>query len=272
MKTRLERHFSELSSAFRKDFRRLSRNGSKKAIHALRVTIKRLRTFLLLLEHLAPEKIDFKKSYRRMSKLFSEAGRVRNLHVQAALLNKFDAGDAGIDGIKHKLKTKARKRMARFKKVLRKFDERKALLRIKAKLRLVAAAFDERTLNRRVRSFAKENIMNSIARAEENSIHDARRKLKEAHYALEIIRHDHAAARMLRAIDRVEKNAGKWQDCMITLHILDKAAKKQNSSFPAHIHKELTKEITAIELQIKSQFRRLAKLMADTHGGAAKPA
>ena len=221
---------------------------------------------LLFIEYVSPKKINFKKSYRKFRKLFSAAGEVRNLQVQADLLKKFTRQEDGMSENIRRLRIKIHSQRKHFKKELEKFDHIKSLGKIKAQVQLVSSSLGELSLKKSLFEFAAGNIRKAIMLEGENSFHKARRNLKDARFVLEIIKDDAKARALLKAMDPIEKATGKWRDWSLTSKYLEKSEKRKKpvdfNLKSDRIQNEIGKEITTLELLIKSDFKQLEELLS----------
>lgn len=76
--------------SFESYFEACKTGGAVEDVHQLRVSIKRLRTILSLMEFAGQDSFRKKKHFRLLSNLFSVAGQLREIHVNQQLIQSYD--------------------------------------------------------------------------------------------------------------------------------------------------------------------------------------
>ena len=89
-KSKTIQHFEKHLSAFRKYLKKTQKNQGVEDIHELRVSIKKLRAILSLLEISSKGQITKKKHYDLFYNLFKSCGKVREAQVNLELVSKFE--------------------------------------------------------------------------------------------------------------------------------------------------------------------------------------
>jgi len=83
----LKNYFDELTNTFNIHHINLLQNVTKEDIHKLRTTLKRLKTFNILLDNL----LDLKKSFPvGLKSLFKTCGNIRDIQIQQGLLENYE--------------------------------------------------------------------------------------------------------------------------------------------------------------------------------------
>ena len=90
-KSRLIQHYKEKQASFQLYFKRTFERQEIEDIHQLRLTIKKLRASWSLMDLLSRGKINKKRYFTLFSKLFDEAGEVREAQVSLSMIQKSNA-------------------------------------------------------------------------------------------------------------------------------------------------------------------------------------
>jgi CHAD domain-containing protein len=82
-------YYRSLDKKFEKHFHASLKKDKAENIHALRVTIKKMKAFFHLINYL-DDRFHFEKTFHDFKKIFHEAGKVRDLHVQSVFLDTIE--------------------------------------------------------------------------------------------------------------------------------------------------------------------------------------
>ncbi len=258
----LRNHFDDLSGSFQKHVEKVNKRTSERSIHGLRVTIKRMRAFFFLMEFLDPKRVNSNKNYEKLKNLFREAGKIHDGQVQVALLKEFN----DTRGASEVSTLSSREHNNKLKTELRRVKSKKLIQKMKKSLEPVFARHDNNSLGESIFKFVNLNVRKSIRNAEEHSLHNARKKLKTAHYVLEIFKKKKPkAAAMLSTLDPIEEKIGRLQDLSNTTKAISKKRKGQKvNRKDSDLQSKVLKEMEQLEVQIQKDFGRLKTQLATT--------
>lgn len=201
-------------------------------VHELRLSIKKLRSFHKLAEHLflneADEHIHIK---HRVRKLYITAGQLRDTQVQSELLARFSE-QTGIQYPEFELWLKRRenKKILRFGKKPQQVVPQATAQSIHQKIgNLLAQADDETILNSADKVLSglylkARNIAES--RMNGHNLHRIRTITKQMRYILNIITHSYPDFKFLDlskdSLREIETAAGNWHDNLVRVELLQK--------------------------------------------------
>ena len=250
MKASVIHRFKKPLATFQDSFSNAQKKRSEKNVHALRVSIKRIHALLRFAAFISPNTVNAKKTYKKWKGLFTEAGKLRTLHIHIALLAESKMNGSITAEIKN-LERKAREQRGKVKKELQSFNSSKRLRQLKEIVRQVFA--HEEQLQAKTLAFAVMKFKQARECAHEKDFHGARKALKHAHYVLELFPSDKYASALLAAIDPIEKKAGRWQDIRSFLQLLDGEKQKKKIRFP---NKRFLQELKTLETGIQADIKK----------------
>ncbi|NOR51428.1 MAG: CHAD domain-containing protein [Gammaproteobacteria bacterium] len=94
---RLYRHYNEQIESFRQHFKSTIEWSEVEDIHQLRVATKKIRALLTLMEIASCGRFRKKKHLKLLSKLFTNAGVLREIQVNRSILDEIELHDGSID-------------------------------------------------------------------------------------------------------------------------------------------------------------------------------
>lgn len=248
MNIRLHRHLKQHLSAFEKNFEKAQEKSSKRNIHALRVSIKRLHALLHFAEFISPETVHAKKTYKKIKPLFTEAGKLRTLHTHLALLKEIKKQNDRVGSEIKKRKEKMYRQAADLEKELYRFPFKKKKAQLKTVFRHIRS-LDEKQLLKRAFAFIALKFRSALKFADKKDFHGARKELKQAHYVLELFPFHKSASALLVLIDPLEKKAGRWHDIRDILRCTDKTLRQV-------LEKHFMQELKSLAAQMTTDFRK----------------
>lgn len=235
----LNRYLYYQRKTFEKCYPRIQDVSDDDAIHDIRVSIKKIRTLLLLLDYIYPGEWDIKDRYRTFKKIFKRLGIIRDLQVQqklAAYLQQKNNQKA--EGYQAYLRD--HERIARFNvnNWLRMYsspdwrsleDDIHACYFRTGKKQIILKAneyIDQKIQQAKRLSFQKDRV----------SIHLIRRLLKEARYMMDmmgsVFRDKFYYKPLQNKIKPIENYLGEWHDRMVALDHIFQFEKSMHIYFP----------------------------------------
>ncbi|MDD5508631.1 MAG: CHAD domain-containing protein [Bacteroidales bacterium] len=239
----LNRYLFNQRKTFEKCFPKIQDATDDDAIHDIRVSIKKIRTLLLLLDYIYPGEWDIREHYRPFRKIFKRLGFIRDLQVQqklAAYLRQKCSGN--LQGYQEFLED----------------HEKATRFNVNTWIRIYSMP-DWHTLEEDIRDCyfrtgkkmiirkANDYIEQKINQAKKIShqkdrvtIHLIRRLLKEARYMMDMIGSvfkDRTDYKLIQnKIRPIENYLGEWHDRMVALDYIFQYEKSMHTYFP---HKKI---------------------------------
>ena len=126
----LYKHYKQQLVLFRKHFDNTHERCEMEDIHQLRVSIKKIRTNLTLMSIASEGEFNNKYHFKLLSKLFKNAGKLREIQVNQAILDKLDLEEQHIDELyqsaihcyRNHLTQQSQKSIQRLKETLNNFN------------------------------------------------------------------------------------------------------------------------------------------------------
>jgi CHAD domain-containing protein len=130
---RLYQHYRKQLALFREHFDNTNERLEVEDIHQLRVSIKKIRTNLTLMNIASEGKFKNKSHFKLLSKLFKNAGKLREIQVNQAILDKLNLEEqhsnelhqSAIHYYRNNLKQQSQKSIHQLKKTLNNFNFQK---------------------------------------------------------------------------------------------------------------------------------------------------
>ena len=253
---KFEKYFKERIDTVNSLIKKGENKYSPSDFHTLRVEIKKVKAFLVLLED-CNKKFDHRTFSKPFNHIFKAAGKVRELQVERSILKKYYTGSV-FNGYLVDLKKTEQKAKADF------FSVRKAQPEIKVRNEILQGIkkLDERKL-----AIYFKNGENKIYKLLElkkikpKTAHEARRQLKVLFYNEKSINSSKRNA-SLKKQEAFQQLLGKWHDYqVIQKHIkIESQSEKWNKYQKEELkklkkrladkHKTLFKKIKAVRLAI----------------------
>lgn len=229
----LLKYFEIQEGEFEKNFPIVKTKQEETANHDLRVSLKKLKCYFNLIEFINPEKINSRKQFSELLKLFKKIGLIRDVQVQQQVVGLYkDEQDVNYRLFSESLEKSEKKRKKAFCEWMEKYKNR-GLKKQSKKIRKICKKFSDAEIRDKVFDFLEqsmESICRSSGLCSEKEIHRLRRKLKEAFYTLEILSLFQPGIVMIEtlmiSIRDLEKMLGEWHDRIITLEALQNFCSK----------------------------------------------
>ena len=248
------RHLKKLWKKMQHHFKEFTRSEAPEELHQFRVQVKKIRSFLTLLETNDKNK-QLLETFKPVKKVFKSAGIARDafLHQQEAKEHKVNLPEfyKEQDNIQKK---EMRKLVSKRKKYLKKMKQVKREL----KLHLHSVTDNE------IRTFFTtqlHNTHNLLSRHDFNEqLHEGRRMLKHLMYN-ESVAHDEIGKDLninFAYINELQEVLGKWHDNKLTLTFFSKKklSNKDTDSMKAknsELQKAITEKAQGFKQKIKAE-------------------
>ncbi|MBP6978240.1 MAG: CHAD domain-containing protein [Bacteroidales bacterium] len=238
----LNRYLYHQRKTFEKCYPRIQDVTDDEAIHDIRVSIKKTRTLLLLLDYMYPDEWDIRTLYRPYRKIFKRLGLIRDLQVQHKLAAYLKLKTA-VDIVGYQSFLKQQEKTIRF--------DVNAWLRHSSlpNWRSLEADLHScyfRTGKKMIILKANEYIACRIQKAKKltaqkdrTTIHLIRRLLKEARYMIDMmssVLKDKTEYKELQTqIKPIENYLGEWHDRTVALDYIFQYEQFMHTYFPGKI-------------------------------------
>ncbi|HEX2787673.1 MAG TPA: CHAD domain-containing protein [Ignavibacteria bacterium] len=189
-------------------------------LHKLRVEIKKLEALFMLLKECSWNNYDdkrFRKKFMSVKKIFKNAGRIRNAHINLQLLDKFKTENSDF---KDKQKTILQEQSSKFCNDMI-FYADKISKNHKSLMKLLYDAESKKILDLYKKQLKKINkIFKSYKKPAE--LHKSRKNIKQLLYVYSILNKPFIKKIKLNAkyFDNLQEIIGKWHDTEITIDLL----------------------------------------------------
>ena len=269
---RLEAGFDRRASEFAAAARRVRTGADAEAIHDLRVATRRLVAALRVWRDLVPPRAR-RDAVGGLRKLRRRLGRARELEAHVALIearrpvrgaDERTAVDPLLERLRERL---ARRRRSAMKRV--------GPRRLKRLLRLIEAAgselsarlladprvtLDTPALERRVSVAAADALRNATAHLENDSLHEARIRVKKWRYTLECLAEavPHVRWRATRPLQRIQATLGDIRDGALLQEMLERRAAEAADERDRDELRAMIDRLDAERERDVRRFRRLA--------------
>lgn len=203
-----------LAGDFSRSVGKLKHEISPKSVHRLRTTIRRVES---LIDYVRPELgKKQRKILKELASLRRRAGRVRDLDVQAGLLDAIANGSTAADrrALKEFLSRKRERQAQRLATAVGNRSPR-LLARIKASLMAEEANAPDAAANpldQARAGLAKLAIKLQASELKPKRLHEVRIKLKRIRYLAEVAEESADQARFLEQMKSVQDSIGEWHD------------------------------------------------------------
>ncbi len=206
---------------FQDKFQRAKTDKEEEAIHALRVSLKKIRAFFRLMEHLNPE-FPQKENFKPFRKVFKEAGALRDIQVQIHLMSAFDKqSDRKFKSYLSDLETLAKIRFG--KRVVLDLRE---LSGVNPEIESFMGGGENDGLADRVIGFVVDRIEATTSQFHNGTgvdrMHRSRILLKDVYFVLQMLSHLKVKPKpfniLLNKVDQLQSTFGIWHDWEVALH------------------------------------------------------
>lgn len=220
MTDKLKTYYEEHKGVFETNFGLVVENFDVEAIHKMRTSTKRLRSFFLLLEYLTDGKLKAKKQLKKIRALFKFSGRIREIQIEQLLVAGFEAvlNESYTEYLEY-LRIREHREIARFLKHLPPAAKRENILN-DALVISVLNELEKQDKKKLAAAFiaTKENAIRGLAAkpASNSRIHSCRTHLKQLYYLFEILTELTGTTGIMGMtnlrIREIEQYFGDWHD------------------------------------------------------------
>ena len=233
---RLYQHYRQQLALFREHFDNTHKRLEMEDIHQLRVSIKKIRTNLTLMNIVSEGKFKTKSHFSLLAKLFKNAGNLRETQVNQAILDKLDLEQLHIDELRQSaihyyrnhLTQKNQKSIQQLRETLNNFNFKK-LKKSNHKLKKHIAQIGDEIVIENSKLFIKKQInkINTlrIQVDDDRQLHKIRKHLKSItainHLNVEMFPNDLLQQKIERSKE-LETLIGDWHDLMILIASMEK--------------------------------------------------
>ena len=202
--TRFEDYHNELIKTFNECHSNLLKQTTEQDIHKLRTTLKKLKTFNILLDGLLFRQKDFPIE---LTNLFKLSGEIRDIQIQQNILEEYD------DGYKVYLLYMYEDRLNKFR-IKENFNDELQYLIDKLD-KVEDYHIDEQIImNIQTRiQMGYDDIRNMIKNISPENLHEIRIKLKRIYYTLLMLND----LENTKNLDQMQETIGLWHDHDVTI-------------------------------------------------------
>lgn len=228
MKTKktLKSYFKKRTDAIERLLKKPDKQYTVEDYHKLRVEIKKMRALAVLLES-SVKNFKSKKILKPVNKIFSQAGKVRELQLEESMLRKYDT--------QHRLRIYPANLNVRELKEKKDFSgmrekTRGELKKIVGRIDPVIGKVNQRDINKYVARQKKEiSGMVKRGKLKTSQLHELRKGLKRFYYTLKSL-DIKDNSRAFKNGDMLQELMGKWHDMRVMNNHLLKAGDKHLST------------------------------------------
>ena len=258
MNNSIENRFHKLSHRYLSNCATIQKRVTKKSVHSLRVSAKRIKALLLFTESASDNNLEVRSEFKKLKKIFKKAGVVRNRHIQIELLKQYQ---------QKKILKILQKEDKTEKKELRKAisDSRpdQILPSIGEQIKR-ADRLDQKELFQHALPFTELLLEDALRKANTKEYHKARIRLKTMHHVLEIFQRQQKAKDIINMIEPLETELGDWHDRLILLELLIKMSAQKEDYSIARLTKKLKHLLSEEEKRLGVNFKLLTPLTQST--------
>jgi len=187
--------------------------------HQLRVEIKKMDALFEMINYCVKD-FKRKKTFKPLKEIFRQAGKVREIQVEEAMLKKYFLHDLLKDYRENIRQSRLEEQEKYFSLVNE--DQLKKLSKSFIKITPILAEINKKEVS----SFLKKGRKKALKllrkkELEVNQLHLLRTNLKQYHYNLNSVETD-TTGKLLSMKDVLPDLLGKWHDCQITIGNLEK--------------------------------------------------
>lgn len=207
--TRFQDYFSDLLKTFNECHCKLLQKTTEEDIHKLRTTLKKIKTFNILLDGMLFRQKDFPSS---LTNLFKCVGEIRDIQIQQNILQPYD------DSYKVYLLYMYEDRLKKFKI---KEDFTSEIQYLMNKLDKVEDYHIDEQIIMNIQTQIKmsyDSISDMIKNISPENLHEIRIKLKRIFYTLYLL----GELNEIEKLDMIQETIGLWHDYDVTIENIRK--------------------------------------------------
>ncbi|MDP1745854.1 MAG: CHAD domain-containing protein [Bacteroidota bacterium] len=224
-----------------------------KDFHQLRVEIKKLKAQFKLI-NFCSKKFEWKKYFQSFQSVFQQAGKVRELQVEAAALKKY-AIYKGLKTYIKNLRKAEQKEMFVFLLLINK-DLKSRLERSKKMVLSLIKTINKNDAKGYL-NIKRKQIGNLICgkRLRIKDAHELRKQIKELYYNIKSLNFP-KQIKLLKETEIFQNMLGKWHDCEVIKQHVNEAMKDKTEMEPSEI-KQLKKIKVKLSADCEILFKKI---------------
>lgn len=221
--------------------------------HKLRVEIKKLKAQFKLL-NFCSKKFEWKKHFHSFQSVFQQAGKVRELQVEAAALKKY-AKYKGLKTYIENLKKARQEEMFVFLLMINK--DLKSRLKKSKKIVLSIIETIHKKDAKKYLNEKRKQIGNLISgkQLKIKVAHELRKQIKELYYNIKSLNFP-KQIKLVKETEAFQNTLGKWHDCVVIRGHLNEAMKHKTEMGTSEI-KQLKKVIVKLSADCEILFKKI---------------
>jgi len=207
--TKFQNYFAEQKRIFTEYHSNLLIKTTEEDIHKLRTTLKRLKTFNILLDGLLFRQKDFPIE---LTNLFKMSGEIRDIQIQQKILEEYD------DGYKAYLLYLYEDRLKKFK-ISKSYQAE--LDYLTEKMNKVDEYHIDEQIIKNIQTYIElvyNDIRNMVENISPQNLHEIRIKLKRVYYTLLML----GELQDVEKLNKIQETIGLWHDCDVTIENIRK--------------------------------------------------
>jgi CHAD domain-containing protein len=227
-------------------------NYSVDTVHNLRLSIKRIRALLTLVDH--ADSLKQSKQVKQIDSLFLLSGQLRDIHVQISLLETYrDKVGTEVDHFEHIIKKGKKRVVKRLESSVLEVDFFDIVIfnqRLDCLIEQMDSSQHEKNCRLRVEMLYEQIIQQITKDPSEKTLHRIRIMLKELIYALSVFKKGKMStdfsADEIKNLNSLQQELGSWHDRVILLSRITKEKNKQNGILFQRVKSDISILQTAI--------------------------
>lgn len=202
-------YFTDLITTFNECHSRLLVNTTEQDIHKLRTTLKKLKTFNILLDGLLFRKKDFPIEFTNLFKL---SGEIRDIQIQQKILEEYE------EGYKAYLLFMYESKLSKFK-IKDNFEEE--IKYLSDKMNMVDDYHIDDQIVKNIQTYIElsyNDVRNMIKDISPENLHEIRIRTKRVYHTLLML----GETENVQKLDDIQETIGLWHDCDVTIENIKK--------------------------------------------------
>lgn len=255
----LTNYYKREIRVLKQSLNKASKGFNKKAIHQLRVSIKKLKAFYKLIETLYPHEFNTAKHLMPFHEAFENAGILRETQVNKELIKDYSVSQSSLKGYNSYLTMQEGKADKNLKKNISVIKTSKPGT-YRHEISKLCKNLNDSHFNKECNSFIKKKVKKikelRTSPASRKTLHQIRKHLKQVVYIINIQQKTTPGTytqNFIKELKHTEVMIGNWHDHVILIASL----KDYESQAHPPVAKTLKKIITAITNQNKRQAQLL---------------
>jgi len=251
VKSELKNNFIARTNAIDELLEKPVQKFTAEDFHSLRVEIKKLKAQFKLV-NFCSNKFEWKKYFQSFQFVFQQAGKVRELQVEAAALKKY-AIYKGLKTYIENLKKVRQKEMFVFLLMINKNLKiwlKKSKKMVLSLIETINKKDSKKYLNKKRKKI--ENLINGKQLKIKNA-HELRKQIKELYYNIKSLNFP-KQIKLLKETEDFQNILGKWHDCEVIKQHLSEAMEDKTAMGPSEI-----KQLKKVKVKLSADCEILYK-------------